>query len=407
MRVLIFTQYFSPEIGATQTRLETIARGLAERGHEVEVICEVPNHPQGVIHQRFRGRPIIHHRSDGFKTTYVWVHTKPEKSSRDRLLFYGSYMVMATALGSLRRRPDVVFASSPPLTVGVAGALVAMRHRVPFVLDVRDLWPEAAVAVGELTNPKQIRQAERIERWLYRRASAIATVTEPFREQIGERGGERIELIANGTTQLWVSAARLEPDRSELGLPPDRFIWTFAGNLGLAQGLDTAVAAADLLGDRFTLLLLGDGAARKQLERQAATLGEGSIIFHDQVSPKEAVKYVRASDALLVSLAPTPTLKTFVPSKLFDFCAAGRPVIVAAAGESQRLTDAAGAALAVEPGNARQLAATVERLYEDAELRAQLAKAGHQFGRDNLRERQLDRLNDLLADSGLVKGTAR
>ncbi len=150
VRILVLTQYFTPEVGATSTRLHAFAAGLASRGHDVHVVCEVPNHPQGVIHEGFKGGAGRRRTLDGVHVTYVWVHTRAEKSSRDRLLFYVSYAAMATAAGALLPRPDVILASSPPLFVGAAATALARIHRVPWVLDVRDLWPDAAVALGEL-----------------------------------------------------------------------------------------------------------------------------------------------------------------------------------------------------------------------------------------------------------------
>ncbi len=144
---------------------------------------------------------------------------------------------------SLLPRPDVVFATSPPLPVGAVGSLVAKRHRVPWVLDVRDLWPEAAVAVGELGSGRAFAFAERLERFLYRDAAAITTVTAAVRRRTSQQrlgSDERVELVPNGTTEFWVDAGAAEPDRSAAALPDDRFVWTFAGNVGLAQGLRSA-----------------------------------------------------------------------------------------------------------------------------------------------------------------------
>jgi colanic acid biosynthesis glycosyl transferase WcaI len=398
VRILILSQYFTPEIGATSTRVHSFAAGLAARGHEVHVVCEVPNHPQGVIHPGYRKRLVRRQRLDGFHGSWVWIRTAPEKSTRDRLAFYGSYLAMATAWASLLPRPDVVLASSPPLPVGLAGALVARRHRVPFVLDVRDLWPEAAVAVGELSNPRALGAAERLERFLYREAAAITTVTEPFVGHVEARGGAgKVSLLPNGTTRFWLEAAGLEPDRSSLALPADEFIWTFAGNLGLAQDLDTALGAAALLGPGFRLLVVGDGAQRRRLERRAAEIAPGLVEFREQVPEQRAAELLRSSDALLVSLAPDPILQSFVPSKLFDFCAVGRPVIVAADGEPQRLARAEGAGIGVAAGDASALAEAVRHLRASSSARDELSMRGRRFAAAHLRDAQLDRLEDALS----------
>ncbi len=162
MRVLLFTQYFTPEVTAARARLQAFAEGLAARGHEVEVVCEVPNHPEGIV-RRVPGRALA--RPVGrLRVNYVWVRARPEKNFVNRVLFYGTYAASATAAGLALRRPDVVLASSPPLPAGAAAAAVAAGRRAPFVLDVRDLWPEAAVILGELSDPRVIRLAERLER---------------------------------------------------------------------------------------------------------------------------------------------------------------------------------------------------------------------------------------------------
>src|SRR5688500_973864 len=161
MRILIFTQHFAPEVTAARVRLEAFAKGLAECDHDVEVVCAVPNHPEGIVRPEFRGGVTVRRTMDGVKVRYVWVRASPRKTAVNRVLLYGSYAAMATVVGSTVRRPDVVLASSPPLPVAAAGALVAARHRVPWVFDVRDLWPEAAIALGELSDGRVARLVER------------------------------------------------------------------------------------------------------------------------------------------------------------------------------------------------------------------------------------------------------
>jgi glycosyltransferase involved in cell wall biosynthesis len=350
------------------------------------------------VHSGYGGRILSRRSEDGYEVVYVWVWTSPIKTTRSRLALYGSYMAMAALAGSLSGRPDVVFASSPPLPVAVAAAAVAARHRAPWVLDVRDLWPAAAVALGELSNQRIVGWTERLETWLYHRATAITAVTEPFCEYIAGRLGSRdkIHLLPNGTTARWVAGAQVDGDRDALRLPQDAFLWTFAGNMGAAQGLDAALDAAALLGEGFRLLLVGDGPAREALERRARNMPGASVEFRDQVDPDTAVRYLRSSNALLVSLAPHPTLGGFVPSKLYDYCAVGRPVVLAATGESRRLVDAHAAAFSVPPANPTALASAIRRLRDDPDLAQELSERGHRFGVDNVRDRHVERLDRLL-----------
>lgn len=397
MRILIFSQYFTPEVTAARVRLHAFAEGLAARGHEVEVICEVPNHPSGVIEPDFRSG-LTHRRTiDGFSVTYVRVLASPNKTMRTRLALYGSYAAAASVAGALARRPDVVLASSPPLPVGAAAALVAARHRVPWVFDVRDLWPEAAVALGELKGERAIRLAASLERRLYASASAIVTVTEPFREQIAGKGAPGpVVVLPNGTTRDWLDAGEAEPDRAAAGLPADRFVWLYAGNLGIAQGLETAVEAAGILGDEYQLVLLGAGPEAERLRIAADPLPPGQVEFRAPVQPADAARTMLAADALLVSLADRPGLSKYVPSKVFDCCALGRQVVLAASGESPRLLAEAGTGWVVPPGDASALAATVADVRRSGRHRSR-DEGARAFAARNLREAQIDGLESLLA----------
>jgi glycosyltransferase involved in cell wall biosynthesis len=390
MRVLILSQHFTPEVTAARFRIEPFVTALRGSGHEVEVVCAVPNHPEGIVHPGFRGRPLVRKRATGLAVDYVWVRVTPEKTMRTRLELYGSYAAMAVAVGAVAQRPDVVLASSPPLTVGLAGALVAARHRVPWVLDIRDLWPKAAVVLGELSSARSIAIAERLERWLYRRADLITTVTEPFRHHIAERApaGARIEVLPNGTTRAWLERGRRRPDRAALGMPADRFVWAYAGNLGLYHGLDTAMDAAEQLGDGYQLLLIGHGPLRDELERRAAAMPAGQVRLEGLMTPDDAADRLLAADALLVALRAS--LDDVISSKLFDYCALGRPVIVAATGETRRLAE--GAALLAAPEDPAAMAAAVRTLRDDPELGRRLGERARELAHEFLREAQAQRL---------------
>ena len=398
MRALLLSQHFAPEVTAGRFRVEAFARALAARGHEVDVLCPVPNHPRGVIEPGYRGRMAVRRRREGVRVAYLWVATSADKTLFNRLCYYGSFAALATLAGSLRRPPDVVVASSPPLPVGAAGALVAMRHRVPFVFDVRDVWPQSAVALGELTHERAIEAAERLEAWLYRRAAAVVTVNDAFRGEISKRSSaeRRLEVIPNGTTEEWLAAGEAEPDRATAGHPRDRFVWAYAGNLGLAQRLDVAVGAARILGDAFELVLIGDGVRRRELERLAGELAPGLVRFTGLMPPTDAALALRAADAAFVS----ELQETTVPSKLYDCCAIGRPLIVAGSGEVARLVRAERLALSVPPGDPQALADAVLRLRENPELARQLTERGREFAALHLRSRQADRFAALLEGVG-------
>lgn len=396
MRILIVSQHFSPEITAARFRMESLSRAATAAGHDVHVVCAVPNHPEGRIHDDYAGRFIARKRRGRLRVDYVWLSTSPVKSFRSRLVNYASFAATATLAGAFARRPDVVLATSPPLSVGAVGAVLARRHRAPWVMDVRDLWPKAAVVLGELGDPRAIRAAESLERWLYADADAIVTVTESFRGQIRAVAppDQTIELVYNGTTRDWLDWGAQRADRRTLGLDPDRFILAYAGNLGLYHSLEAGIDAMGLLDDRYRLLLIGHGPLRDALGQRAAALPAGRVEFAGLMTPRSAAAHLGAADALLVSL--DSSLTDVLSSKLFDYCATGRPVIVAAEGETRRVVEAAGAALTVPPESPEELAAAVRRLRDDAALRERLSTRGRALAAEFLRERQSEMMVSVL-----------
>jgi glycosyltransferase involved in cell wall biosynthesis len=391
VKVLVVTQHFVPELTAGRFRLEPFVAELVARGHEVDVVCAAPNHPQGVIEEGYRGRLVTRRDVDGADVHYVWLHVRPKKSFRTRLATYGTFAAMASAVGSARRRPDVVLASSPPLTVGAVGRLLGARYRVPWVLDVRDIWPDSAIALGELSNERAIHAAERLELGLYRSAEAIVTVNDAFRRHIVERApaGKDVEVITNGTTRAWLEAGERPAARGELGLPEDRFVWTYAGNIGLAHGLDSAVRAAAELGEGHLFVVIGDGPKRAEAERLAA-MSPGLVRFLGVMDPGEAARYLRASDAVLVS----ESQRGSVASKLYDYAAIARPIVAACRGELRRVIAGEGLGVTVDHGDASALAQALAAIRDgqsgsDPErLRA--------FAREHLRENQAEKMAGLL-----------
>ncbi|HZQ16273.1 MAG TPA: glycosyltransferase [Gaiellaceae bacterium] len=398
LRIALLTQYFPPEVGATQSRMQTFAEHLAARGHQVTVICEFPNHPQGVVPEGYRGRLYEDDRSNPYRVLRVWVKADPEKTQRTRMKFYLSYMAMATATAPLLGRVDVVFATSPPLFTGVAGYALARLNRAPFVLDVRDLWPAAAASLNQLSTGAVIAAAEGLERFLYRQASAVTAVTRPFCAHVDAIRGKppATALIPNGTLEAFFDAEATAEARAALGAANGAFTVTFAGNFGIAQALGSVVDAAALAGSGVHFALVGDGPMREIVEHRCGELGVDNVTFVPQLPLEQVPPLLAASDALLVPLSGHPTFRDFVPSKLIDYMAVGRPVLLSAAGESRRILERAGGGLAVAPEDPRALADGAAWLRDHPREAAAMAEHGRAFARSRLRSSQAERLEALL-----------
>jgi glycosyltransferase involved in cell wall biosynthesis len=398
LRVLLLSQYFPPEIGATQTRIQAFAEYLADRGHDVTVICEFPNHPQGVIPSAYRGRIYEDDRSNSYRVLRVWVRAHEEKTQATRLSFYLSFMALATAVSPLVGDVDVVIATSPPLFTGLAGLFIARMKRAPFVLDVRDLWPAAATSLGQISPGLVTRSGLWLERFLYRSAAQVVAVTQPFCEHIDALRGPAqpaSRLIPNGTLDLFFE----EPERLErFGVPPEQFLVTFAGTHGIAQALPSVLDAAERLNGEAHFAFVGDGPVKGIVVDDAARRELRNVSFHPQVPLEEILPALAGADALLVPLSAHPTFASFVPSKLMDFMAVGRPVLVSASGEAARLTEQSGAGVVVAPEDPDALATAVARLAGNPAQGREMGLRGKQFARSQLRSEQARELEQVLLD---------
>lgn len=385
MRIVLLSQYFPPEVGATQTRVATFARHLAAQGHDVTVIAELPNHPMGRFFDGWRGRPVRVGVEDGYRVVRVWVHASPRKSRWRRISFYGTYLVAAVLAGLLlvRRRPDVVLASSPPLPVLLAARALAAVWRRPLVADIRDIWPAVGEALGEIPSGRTMELATTLERRLYDAAAGITCVTPGFVEHVVATGVEptRVSLVPNGTLPEVFDPARADPTlRARLGLG-DRFVVGYVGLHGIAQGLGALLEAAEVLQDEpdVAFLFVGEGPVKEDLRRRAVASGLANVSFHDQVPIDEVVSWIRACDVVVVPLRDLPVLSTFVPSKLFDMMCAEVPVVLMVDGEARRILQEARAGVYVPAEDGEALARTLRSLRADVEGRRAMAAAGRRY----------------------------
>ncbi len=406
MRILYFTQYFPPEVGATQTRAFEMSRYLASQGHHVTVITEVPNHPSGIIPPEYQGRLSERRMERGVDVFRLWVWTSPEKTFATRMRFYLSYMGMAALAGSLiRGNYDLVYATSPPLFVGAAGLVAAMAKRVPLVFEVRDLWPESAVALGELNNRKAIAAAEMLERLLYTRAARIVTVTQGIRSRLLQRGISpgKVALIPNGAnTELFrrdpEGAARL---RRELGLE-GAFVVLYAGIHGIAQGLETLLEAARLLqGEpQIQFVMVGEGPRKVALMQQCESLGLTNLRMLPEVQAASMPAYLSMADCAIVPLKDEPVFAGALPSKMFEAWACGTPVVLSVAGEAVDVLQEAGAGIAVQPEQPQELAQAIQELCRAPERAPEMGYAGQQYvSLHYTRQEQARKLEALLLET--------
>jgi len=404
MRILYLSQYFYPEVGATQTRAYEMASNWVRMGHHVTLIAEVPNHPSGIIPPAFRGKLYQQDTLDGIEVIRVWVKTSPVKNFRNRMLFYLTYMLNAFLAGILLARSsyDLIYATSPPIFVGGAALFLSWMRRIPLVFEVRDLWPEAAVALGELSNPTAIAWATRLEEACSHPARLIVVVTQGILDRLTKRvlDPSKLTLVPNGANvELFHFSEEVLVRIRQSRALEDRFIAIYAGIHGVAQGLNTVVEAARLLEEnpRIHILLVGDGPKKAELVKLAQEYSLPNLTMLPEQPRQVIVDYLSAADIALIPLRNLELFKGALPSKIFDAWACERPVCLSVDGEARRIMEQAGGGIFVPPEEPNALAENLRLLSSQPERCQDMGKRGREFTvKHYSRQAQARKLADLL-----------
>jgi len=405
MRILFLTHYFPPEVNAPASRTFEHCREWARKGHEVHVVTCVPNHPAGRIYPGYRNRVLQHEAIAGIHVHRVLTMPAANAGFVGRSLNYFFYLLMATLVAPALPRVDVVVSTSPQFLCGLAGFLVSRLKRVRWVLEIRDLWPESIVTVGAMQESWITRSLGWLESFAYRKADAIVSVTESFVPHIEARGGTgKVTVITNGVDLDFYTPAP-SPAAEGGGLAAEfgvegKFVAAYVGTHGLAHGLETILRTAERMRDdsRVAFLLAGDGAERERLIQQRDDLRLGNVYIVGQQSKDRMPAIWALTDVSLVLLRKRPTFESVIPSKIFEAMAMARPIILGVRGESQRIVEAAGAGLCIDPENDGELADAVRGLVSSPERARSLGLAGRRYVEQNYDRRRLaGRFEDLLA----------
>ncbi|WP_428031348.1 glycosyltransferase family 4 protein [Ancylobacter sp.] len=372
-RLLFVTQWFDPEPNANKGM--AFAERLDELGFDVEVVTGFPNYPGGKLYEGYRIRPVEKRQVGPVRLTRLALYPSHDSSrvgrSLNYLSFFGSALLYLTFFA---RRADVMLVYHPPVTAAVAAALAGFFRRVPVVVDVQDMWPDTLRATGMINSEAVLAVIGRVCRWTWRRMDRVIAQSEGFRRLLIERGVavDRIRVVHNWGDETSPAPA---PDAVPAAFAaPGRFRVLFAGNMGIAQALDTILDAAALLGEAHPHIefgFLGAGLDTERLKNAATVRGLANVRFYPRVSKAEVGPWLAAADVLLVHLKNDPLFAITVPSKTQAYLTVGKPIIMGVAGDAADMIRAAGAGLAVPPEDAGALAAAVLQLaaLEPAERR--------------------------------------
>lgn len=414
MRILFLSHYFPPEVNAPASRTHEHCREWVRQGHDVTVITGVPNHPRGVLFEGYENRLVQEEDVDGIRVIRTWMFLSANEGFLGRISNYVLFAVTASLLSFKAERPDVVVATSPQFFCGLAGMLVSRLRGAPFVLEVRDLWPESIAQLGQLRRGRLLRTLERVETLLYRSAAGIVVNTGAFIDHIAARGvaPEKIELVYNGIDPTLFRSQ--PPDDALLrkhGLK-DKYLVAYIGTLGLAHGVETLLDAAERLRDHRDVhfLIIGDGAAREGLAAEAARRDLANVSLLGLRPRSEIPGWIASIDLLVVLLRNLDIFRSVIPSKIFEFCAQERPVIVSSPrGEIRRLIEAADAARFVDAEQPEALAEMILACRRAPEETAAMARRGREwveteFVRDDLARRMLSFMQQVVAEQGPAGG---
>lgn len=383
MRFLVLSQYYPPEIGASQTRLAAMVRVMKNLGHDVEVITAMPNYPTGRIFPEYRGRFYYREELTGVTVHRVWLYPSTGAGLR-RMLNYMSFTVTCLAPLLCASRPDYVFVESPPLFLSLPGYLMARRWRAKMIFNVADLWPDSVRELGLMKDGLALGLATRLEKWTYRVADRVNAMTEGIRSALIQKKGvpsSKILFLPNGVdTQLFKPRPADNGLASRLGLAGKKLI-LYTGTLGYAQGLEVALRAAAMLRHQtdIVFVFVGGGSEEGKLKLLADNWGLQNVVFLEPVPPEEVARLYSLALAGFASLRNLPLFDGARPSKIFPIMASGVPVIYSGSGEGARLVKAANAGIVTPPEDGQALADAVQQLAQNPDLAARLGSNGRAY----------------------------
>ena len=394
MKIAVISQFFPPEMGAPASRFFDFSRYWLAAGHDMTLFTAFPNFPTGVIPKPYRRKLFMKETHAGITIHRSYIWARPRLSPIDKILGFATFGISASFAAFLRaRRFDIVISTSPPPSTSIPGILAARRAGKPFILDVRDLWPESAVQNRRIKSHLLINISEKLEAWMYKSAKLITVVTQGKKERLIERGipGEKIHVISNGVDMSLFDeeANKPLPEKLEQLISANDFLFTYAGVFNPPQGLDIILNSAGRLRmirpdlyARSAFLMIGDGSRRNHLEERVKKEGLDRVHFVG-VQPRSIVfGIIHRSFANLVTLKKRGDTHT-VPSKIYEALASGRPTLISATGESVEIIEKAHGGLASPPEDVVALVANMVQYMEQPEMAMEDGRRGRLYCEQN------------------------
>jgi glycosyltransferase involved in cell wall biosynthesis len=370
LKILFLTDNFYPEANAPANRTHEHCREWVKLGAEVTVVTCVPNFPKGVVFEGYKNKLYQKEMIDGIKVVRVWSYITANEGTIKRIVDYISYAVVAF-FAALFHRTDIIIATSPQFFTAISGAILSFFKRKPWIMEVRDIWPESIVAVTAMTNKSVISFLENIEKQLYRSASSIIAVTDSFKINLISKGvnSDKIFIVKNG-----VSLDNFFPREKDTFLIErlkleNKTIVGYFGTHGMAHKLDFILECAkEIDDDSIHFLFIGDGAERERLLKLKDQMNLNNVTMLSSVAKNEIPGYISIIDIALVNLKKSDTFLSVIPSKIFENAAMEKPILLGVSGETKGIIEYYKAGLCFEPENKVDFIDKLNRIRKNTNL---------------------------------------
>jgi len=391
MKIFIHTMYFFPEFGSAPILMNELADYLSGRGHQVEVVTTIPRPP---LNRGYQGRFLVREQRDGFRVKRFLTNSTQHPIGR--LVAWTIYTAATLANLLFVHRGDVLFLRLPPLQLGVTGIVARRLKGVRFILNVQDIHPDLSIESGLLRNPFFIRLAQAFEKWIYRQSETIVVISEGFRRNLLDKGvpSGKVRILPNWVdTDFIRPLAKDNPVARRYGLA-DTFTAMYSGTISISSNvaLEKVLEAAALLKDRkdVRIAIVGEGLKKKSLVDKAAGLNLANVVFIPFQPYADLPALLSAADVLLVPLDVEKS-QLSVPSKLYNFMAAGRPILGLASSSSEvaGLIASAGCGLCVPPQEPERIAEALLRLKGSPDEARKMAARGRSFAGDHFSKNKI------------------
>ena len=404
MNLLVYTQYFPPETNAPANRWGYFAKYLANQNHKITVLTSFPNHPLGRILNGYKNQWHFKEEKDNMGIIRTWTYISVSRKFISRLFNYFSFAFSSCINSFSIKNIDIIIASSPPLSVAIIGAIIAKKKRIPLILDLRDIWPEAAVSTGYIKKGFLYHLAEKWEKRCYKQAQKILVNSPAIFEELKNIKGvpsSKLEFIPNGADLEFFKEINNSNKINEEYNIKDKFIVLYTGLLGFAQAPEVMIDAAKILENNkdIVFLIVGGGPLKKDLESKIKDLELDNVVLTGQRPREEMPVFVSRGDICLVPYKNSSTFQKNVSSKMFDYMASGKPIIINLEGAASDIIIKAQAGLVVEPENALALAKTIEQLYNNRFLRKKMGNSGKVYVEKHYDKKKISKQLEIILEN--------